>query len=158
MSQIYRAAETLASILGGLPQIDHAYPYPKLQSQLQPGNLVMAVSGTSPPGQAQGAASQEVAWDVVIALRSATTGNEIAVQQEISDLLGLHPTRGILGVLYRNTDERAAWRQAGYEFYLDQDGDGINVEYDTINADNQVVTLVRATIYASLSAEEDRPG
>ena len=144
------AADALASLLGGLPGVDEAYPYPKMQSQLQPGALVMMPLGASPPGERGGAASSEVGWAVTLTLRSAITGSEIETNRRINELLSLDPDKGILGVIYRNPGEREAQREAGFDFYLDPDGEGITIDYNERNADNEIVDVIRFMVFSML--------
>lgn len=151
MNPIQQAAATIASVLGGIPGIKQAFPYPKPLSQCQPGDLVMAIAAVSPPGQS-GVNVQTIVWDVVVMLRGTPSGRVEEWHNTISDLCSLDTTKGILGVLYNNDAQVAAMRTAGVDPYLDPDADGINIDYNVEVAD-KVMTLLRFQVQAELEAE-----
>ena len=153
MATINETAEAIASVLGGLPGVKEVFPYDKPQSQTRLGDLIMRVVGSSPPNvSGAGASNTQINWECFIALRSAASGDSEAVQKELSDLISLHKTKGIMGLLYRNTDVVASLYEFGSPRF-DPDGEGITIEYDVVAGDT-VITLVSFTIIADVSGDD----
>ena len=146
--RITEAAEAIASVLGTLPAIKQAFPYPKPMSQTQPGDLTMALTGTSAPNTAGPGATQVVSWEVNIALRSATSGDTIQVQKTMADLMSLDPSRSVIGKLHKDPETREALREYGDPF-LDLEGEGITAEYDVVAGD-AIITLLRFVLLANI--------
>lgn len=144
-------AEAIASVLGELPGLREVHPFPKPLSQCQDGEAVMALAGVSPPG-ASGVNTQTVVWDLVVMLRGTAAGNAEEQQQTIADLCSLDPDRGILGVLYNNDTQVAALRQLGIDPYLDQDAEGITIDYN-VEIGEKTANLLRCQIQAELEAQ-----
>ena len=145
--RISAAADAIASALGTLPGIKEVFPYPKPMSQTQLGMVTMALIGASPPATSAGG-TQTVQWEVMIALRSAVTGDEEQVQKQIAELVSLDPEKGIIGKLHYDPDTVAALRGFG-DPYLPLDGDGIEVVYDVGEA-GATITLLRFVIQANV--------
>ena len=146
--RITAAAEAIASVLGTLPQVNEAFPFPKPMSQTRIGDLTMTLTSTSPPTTSGSGASQNVEWECNLAFRSPLSGDMAQVQAEMAELMSLDPDKSIIGKLHKDPVSVAALRQYGDPF-LDLEGEGIVAEYD-VQAGDMIITLLRFTILATL--------
>ena len=153
MASVTETAEAIASVLGGLRNVKSVHPYDKPMSQTRIGDLVMRIVGSSPPNvSGAGASNQQIYWDCFIALRSAASGKSEEIQKELSELISLHKTNGIMGLLYRNTEVVASLHEFGSPRF-DPDGEGITIEYDVVAGD-AVITLLTFTLLADVSGDD----
>ena len=114
-----------------LPEINEAFPYAKPISAIQLGDLILGLSGTSPPGTHGAHAYQTCVWSCMVKLGSGLTdvdgGQEL--QNRLAALSSAAPGEGIIGILRVSED-------------LDPYGsprvteDGVEITYDEEADDN----------------------
>ena len=99
MSQanILEAARRIAAKLETLPEVNEAFPYAKPLSAVQLGDLIMGLTGTSPPGTMGSGTFQTCIWSCVVKLGSGMWdvdgGKEL--QATIASLASAAPGRGL---------------------------------------------------------------
>ena len=145
--QITVAATELAKVLEGLPDVKRAYPYPK-SGGLELGDLCLAIAALGMAETFGERTTQQVIWDCVIRLGSATSGGRPAeVQTTIARLGSEDPAQGISGVLRSPTvDERL--RPYGSPRMTE---DGLEVSYGEEETTGAVVTLLSCQIMATVT-------
>ena len=143
---ITTAAAELAKVLAGLPDVKQAYPYPK-SGGLTHGDLCLAISALGPAQTFGETTSQEIMWDCVIRLGSATAqGRPADVQATIARLGSEDPAEGIAGIL-RSTAVDARLRQYGSPRVTEE---GLEVTYGEEEDTGAVVTLLSCQIMATV--------
>ena len=141
---ILTAAARIAAKLETLPEINEAFPYAKPVSGLQFGDLILALSGTSPPGTHGAHAYQTCVWSCLVKLGSGMVdidgGKELQVR--LAGLSSAAPGEGIIGILRASPD-------------LDEVGsprvteEGVEILYDE-EQDENLITLLECSISANL--------
>ena len=146
MSQenILAAASAIAAKLETLPEVNEAFPYAKPLSGIQLGDLIMGLTGTSPPGTMGSGTFQTCVWSCVVKLGSGMWdvdgGKEL--QATIASLASAAPGEGIIGILRVSKDLREHGDPRVTE-------DGIEVVYDEEEDDN-VLTYIECSITANV--------
>ena len=141
---ILTTATQIARKLETLPEVNEAFPYSKPISAVQLGDLIMGLSGTSPPGTMGGEAYQTCIWACMLKLGSGMLdidgGKEL--QNRVAALASAAPGEGIIGILRASPD-------------LDQYGsprvteEGVEIRYDEEQDDN-VLTFLDFSISANV--------
>ena len=146
MSQqnILTAARRICAKLETLPEINEAFPYAKPVSGLQIGDLVMGLTGTSPPGTHGAHAYQTCVWSALVKLGSGMLdidgGKQL--QSTLASLASAAPGEGIIGLLRVSDD-------------LDDVGsprvteEGVEITYDE-EADDNILTYLSCEISANI--------
>ena len=141
---ILTAARRIAAKLETLPEINEAFPYAKPVSAIQLGDLVMGLSGTSPPGTHGAHAFQTCVWTCLVKLGSGMVdvdgGQEL--QERIASLSSAAPGEGIIGILRVSSDLEPFGSPRVTE-------DGIEVTYDE-EADDNILTFLTCEISANV--------
>ena len=141
---ILTAASRIAAKLETLPEINEAFPYAKPVSAIQLGDLVMGLSGTSPPGTHGAHAYQTCVWSCLVKLGSGMV-----------DVDGGRNSSGGWPLWVRRLRVRglsACWRVSKD---LDPYGsprvteEGIEVSYDE-EADDNILTFLTCEISANV--------
>ena len=141
---ILTTATQIARKLETLPEVNEAFPYAKPISAIQLGDLVMGLSGTSPPGTHGGHAYQTCIWSCMLKLGSGLVdvdgGKEL--QDTLAALASAAPGEGVIGILRASPD-------------LDQYGsprvteDGVEITYDE-EADDNILTFLTFDVSANV--------
>ena len=127
-----------------LPEINEAFPYAKPISTIQLGDLILGLSGTSPPGTHGAHAYQTCVWTCMVKMGSALVdvdgGQEL--QNRLAALGSAAPGEGIIGILRASPD-------------LDEVGsprvteEGVEITYDE-EADDNILTFLTCEISANV--------
>ena len=146
MSQanILEAARRIAAKLETLPEVNEAFPYAKPLSAVQLGDLIMGLTGTSPPGTMGSGTFQTCIWSCVVKLGSGMWdvdgGKEL--QATIASLASAAPGEGIIGILRDSPDLHEYGEPRVTE-------DGVEVVYDE-EADDNILTYLECSITANV--------
>ena len=142
--QITTAATEIAKTLKALPDVKEAYAYPKAGG-LRHGDLCLAISGMGVAETFGATTSQQVVFDCVIRLGSATaTGRPKELQAQIARLGSADTTEGIDGLL-RSEAVADRLRSFGSPRVTE---DGYEVGYGEEEDSGAVVTLLSCQIAA----------
>ena len=141
---ILAAAQRIAAKLETLPEINEAFPYAKPVSAIQLGDLVMGLSGTSPPGTHGAHAYQTCVWTCMVKLGSGLVdvdgGQEL--QNTLASLSSAAPGEGIIGILRASPDLDAFGSPRVTE-------EGVEITYDE-EADDNILTFLTCEISANV--------
>ena len=143
-ANILETASRIAAKLETLPEINEAFPYAKPVSGMQLGDLVMGLSGTSPPGTHGAHAYQTCVWTCLVKLGSGLLDVDggAQLQDTLASLSSAAPGEGIIGILRASPD-------------LDPYGsprvteDGVEITYDE-EADDNILTFLTCEISANV--------
>ena len=144
-SDITAAAAAICDRLETLPGVNEAFPYAKPVSAMQVGDLLLMISGSSPPETMGRQGYQLIIWSCLVKLASGMLDVDggAELQTILTKLSSAEKGEGIIGILRDSPDLD---RNHGSPRVTE---DGVEIVYDE-EADENILTYVQCSISAQI--------